>query len=342
MDKIIPALTEAIGLGRVTGEITPVTGGLMHRMFRVETDKGTFAIKCLNPEIMKRPGVMENYAKAEALEKILEDNNIPVVAALSFDGKKMLKEGGQYFYVFKWQEGSITDWNAITKEQCYLAGKVLGKIHAIDSQKEEPEEPELCEIDFRAYLTAAEEKESSIADLLSNRIDTLEKAINKLNEARKKLPGIRAIINDDMDPKNVMWHDGKPYVIDLECLDYGNPVASSLNLALQWAGTVNKQYSEENLVSFYKGYLSAYDNGFRGYDTLFGIAYSWVEWLEYNVRRALGMEGNDSKEIRLGEDEVRNTIGRIEYLESIEDSVCKVLNDKIAHVIDIAMNSEIG
>ena len=87
-----------------------------------------------------------------------------------------------------------------------------------------------------------------------------------------------------MDPKNVMWSDGKAYVIDLECLDYGNPVASVLNLAMQWAGTVNGKYSSRNLEAFFRGYISKYDNGFRSYGELYGIVYSWVEWLEYNIR----------------------------------------------------------
>lgn len=43
--------------------------------------------------------------------------------------------------------------------------------------------------------------------------------------------------------------------------------------------------------AFYRGYLGAYDNGFRYYGEIFGIAYTWVEWLEYNIRRALKMEG---------------------------------------------------
>ncbi|MBO4725751.1 MAG: phosphotransferase [Firmicutes bacterium] len=329
-------------LGNIVGDILPVSGGLMHRMFRVETDKGVYAVKCLNPEIMKRPGVLENYAKAERLEKLLEEKGLSVVPALSFAGKKMQEEGGQYFYVYKWQEGSITDWNAITKEQCYIAGEIQGKIHAIDARVVEPEAPELCEIDFRAYLKTAKEQGSPIAELLEESIDLLEAAVIKLNDARKSLPLVMAVIDDDMDPKNVMWHEGKPYVIDLECLDYGNPIASSLNLALQWAGTVNERYSEENLIAFFDGYLSAYDNSFRGYDSLFGIAYSWVEWLEYNVRRALGMEGNVSAEISLGEQEVKNTINRIRYLGSIEKEVCAVLKNKIASVIDFSAVTACG
>ena len=330
MEEGIKILFEKYGLGNVIGGIRTVSGGLMHKMYKVQTDKGAYAVKCLNPDIMKRPGVFGNYAKAEALEAILEQKGIPVVPALSFDGKKMLETEGRYFYIFRWQEGQITDQDNITKEQCFKAGEILGRIHAIDAQNVDPSDPELSAIDFRSYLEKSKQKESSIATALEESIELLEYAQDKLNEARKLLPAIEAISNDDMDPKNIMWDNGEPFVIDLECLGYSNPIASCLDLSLQWAGTVNQRYSSENLASFYNGYLSEYDNGFKSYNKLYGIAYTWVEWLEYNMKRALRLEGTTEQDIKSGETETINTIGRIKYLYSLETDICDVFNKIIA------------
>lgn len=321
------ALCKRCGLGEIKGSIEPVSGGLMHKMYKVQTKSGTYALKSLNPEIMKRPGVMENYAVAEDLERILEENGLPIVPALTFDGKKMLSLEGRYFYLYRWQEGRITDPHSISSEQCYTAGEILGRMHGIDAQNVEPEEPEKSDIDFQEYLQIAEEKESPIVLDLKENLELLETAQEKLNRARESLPAMRAIDNGDMDPKNVMWYDGEAHVIDLECLSRGNPIATVLDLALQWSGTVEKNFLHGNLESFFNGYLHAYDNGFRSYEDLFGIAYSWVGWLEYNLRRALGMESSSEEEIRLGEEEVRNTIGRIKYLHDIEGEVKKVLEN---------------
>ena len=136
---------------------------------------------------------------------------------------------------------------------------------------------------------------------------------------------MRAISNDDMDPKNIMWHEGNAYVIDLECLGYSNPISSCLDLSLQWAGTVNERFNKDNLEAFFKGYLSVYDNGFRSYDELFGIAYTWIDWLEYNIKRALAIVSTDIDEIKVGESETENTINRIKYLSSIEPDISSVL-----------------
>ena len=319
MDNI-RALAERCGLGAIEGQILAVSGGLMHKMYKVKTASGTYAVKCLNPEIMKRPDAMKNYAEAERLEKILEDKGIPVVAALSFDGKKMISIDGRFYYIFPWQEGKITDADAILPGQSYKAGEILGRIHRLDAKNISKEKAGSSEVDFKELLENAKAQDSVIAPLLEANLQLLETAQEKLNEARKKLPAIRAISNDDMDPKNIMWHDGNAYVIDLECLGYSNPVSSCLDLALQWSGTVNGRFNKENLEAFFKGYLNSYDNGFRSYDELFGIAYTWIEWLEYNIRRALGTD-----EKRLGEEETGNTINRIRYLASIEDDICSVL-----------------
>ena len=327
MKDIICNLFKQCNLGDVVGDLIPVSGGLMHKMFKVQTSQGTYAVKCLNPQIMKRSGVFENYARAEALEKILENNGLPIVPALTFGGKKMIESEGRYFYIFKWQEGIITTAGNISKEQCYKAGEILGQIHALEPQNIEAFEPELSAIDFNSYLKTAEKKQSPIFLILKDNIDLLEYAQTKLNDARKMLPPMKAICNDDMDPKNIMWYKGEPHIIDLECLDYGNPIESCLNLSLQWSGTVNENFNKENLAAFFKGYLSSYDNGFRSYNELFGIAYIWIEWLEYNLRRALGLEDTSAEELNLGQTEAINTITRIKYLRSTEKDVCDVLGE---------------
>lgn len=323
----LSALMTKCGLGNMEGEAERVSGGLMHKMYKVRTDAGVYAVKCLNPEIMKRPGVFDNYRRAEELEERLDKAGIRIVSSLMFDGKKMIECEGDYFYIFNWLEGSITDWNSISRDQCFKAGEILGKIHGLDANNTEKEEPEISEIDFAEYKKIAEDKNSEVAVWLDENLILLENAQRKLNDARKMLPSMKAVDDPDMDPKNIMWNEGVPYVIDLECLDYGNPISGCLDLSLQWAGTVNGKYNEENLRAFYEGYLKSYDNGFRSYDELFGIAYTWVEWLEYNIRRSLGMEGSDDEAIALGTDEVKNTINRIRYLDEIEKGVRRVLGD---------------
>lgn len=332
MKEIIEKLFNELGLGKITSPIAPVSGGFMHRMYKVCTKTHTYAVKHLNPEIIKRASAMDNYKKAEKLEVILEENEIPIVPALTFDGKKMQKIDGEFFYIFEWHKGSITDWNNITPEQCWKAGNIQGSIHAIkidniSSMAQKSLVPEISSIDWDKYLALAASAETAVGVsanevemLLKKNLSLLNYAQSELNKARKLLPDIITIIDEDMDPKNVMWENSEPVVIDLECLDYGNPVSSVIQLSLQWAGITLCDFDDVKQKSFFQGYLAAYNNGFKDYKSVFGLVYTWIEWLEFNIQRALSTS-MDKTEQELGLTEVRNTINRIKYIHKMEDKI---------------------
>ena len=105
-------------------------------------------------------------------------------------------------------------------------------------------------------------------------------------------------------------------------------MASCLNLALQWAGIVNENYDKAKLLAFFEGYRTSADSSaFRGYDKIYGVAYSaWLGWLEYNIRRALGLEGS-AADVATGEDEVVRTLARIWYLAEKKDEICAALRE---------------
>jgi len=318
-EETIIKLMKARGLGDVIPPVSPVSGGFLHRMYRVNTGDASYAVKHLNPGIMKRPGVRENYRKAETLEQMLEDAGIPIVPALVIGGRKMQEEDGESFYIFRWQEGRITDWQNITADQCRQAGNIQGRIHALQPA-EKHIEPEMSNIDWHGYAEEAYRQDSEIAEILRENEQLLYDVQEELNHARRALPDIECITDEDMDPKNVMWHDGKPVVIDLECLDYGNPVSAALQLSLQWAGITTCMLDMKKLEAFFEGYLEAYDNGFRDYGSVLGLAYTWIEWLEYNITRALGI-CQDESEREMGITEVRNTVNRIRYIRETEDRI---------------------
>lgn len=320
IEELISTLMQVCGFGDVISPIKQVSGGFLHRMYKVVTAQGIYAVKCLNPEIMSREGVLDNYKRAEEIESILEKAEIPIVPAIIVNGKKMQNVEGRYFYIFRWQEGQITDWNNISAKQCYIAGNILGKIHAINPQETTHKEPEMSHIDWHGYMRKANEQNSEIASVLENNVWILHAVEQEMNRARRALPDVLCISNEDMDPKNIMWNEGQPYVIDLECLDYGNPVSHVLQLALQWSGVTTCSLDVEKTAAFFKGYLNAYDNGFRAYSDVFGLAYTWVDWLEYNIQRALGTY-IDEEERNMGISEVRNTIDRIKYIRSMEKEI---------------------
>lgn len=74
-----------------------------------------------------------------------------------------------------------------------------------------------------------------------------------------------------------------------------------------------------------------YDNRFRAYSDVFGLAYTWVEWLEYNIQRALGSCA-DEAERNLGISEAKNTVNRIKYIHDMEKSIKEALDSCLYEV----------
>lgn len=260
IENLLVKLVSMCGLGKIIADIESVSGGFMHRMYKVITDSGVYAVKHLNAEIMKRKDAHESFARAEKIEGILENNDISIVPAMVIGGRKMQKIDDQFFYIFRWQEGKITDWNHISSDMCFKAGNILGRIHAIEPKNIEHFAPEISHIDWHGYVMKAKEENSVIAFLLEDNEGLLVNVESELNKARMSLPSILCLSNEDMDPKNIMWDNGTPWMIDLECLDYGNPVSHAMQLALQWSGIVTCGMDIDKMIAFFDGYLGVYDN----------------------------------------------------------------------------------
>ena len=120
-----------LGLGKLTASPVPLSGGFTHRMFRVGTEKGRYAIKLLNPEIMARAAAMANYSAAEKGEALLEAAELPILPALTIGGQKMQCIGGAYLYVFDYYDGRVLTDEEITPAHCAKVGAALAGIHAV-------------------------------------------------------------------------------------------------------------------------------------------------------------------------------------------------------------------
>lgn len=297
----------------------PLTGGFMHKMYRLETEQGDYALKLLNKFVMQRKDAMENYAEAERLELLLEQNSIPVLPALSFDGRKMQEAGGEYFYLFEYFDGKTLPGEDITEYHCTEMGKVLAKIHNID--KKTTDKPfEKMNIRWEFYLEKLEKAEPHLYKLLKENYKLIIESQNNGNRARKNLPAISAVCHNDMDPKNVLWN-GKNYrIIDLECLSYNDPFMELFELALCWSGYEDCSVDLCLFQSFLRGYAASGGELPADWETLYDCNNGRLEWLEYSIKRVLGIEcGDDERDI--GIQQTEETIRHIIYYSDMRKQI---------------------
>ena len=61
INTLIYNLINKLNLGNIIDEPVRVMGGLLNRMYKVNTTSGIYAVKHLNPEVMKRKNAKENH-----------------------------------------------------------------------------------------------------------------------------------------------------------------------------------------------------------------------------------------------------------------------------------------
>lgn len=322
-DKFFDLAAETLKLGKVIEKPVQITGGLMHKMFKVVTDEGRYIIKLLNPNIMKRPTAMDNYKIADNIEELLKQNNIPAVYALIFNGSKMQELNGQYYYVFEWYDGRSLKDNEIKSFHCQRIGGALARIHNIDLKNESFERNEI-HIDWQKYVGLAKDMNSPVYDIIKDNVDLFNYSMTKGNAAIKKIPPVKAICHNDMDSKNVMWFNDEFKLIDLECLGYSSPYLELFELALCWSGYETCNIDFKLFGAFFKAYFENTNlDADIDWEVMYYSNYGRLEWLEYNIKRALMLECDTAEEQQIGISEVKETVEHIIYYDKIKNDILK-------------------
>lgn len=325
-NHLLKKIVSNLDLGNLIEEPSKVSGGLTHKMYKIVTDKSKYIIKLLNPNIMKRPTALGNFEKAEGFENLLKNNNIEAIYSIEFNGEKMQLQDGQYFYVYNWYDGKSLKDTEIKKSNCEKIGKVLSEIHNITLKKDVWTE-DIKSIDWKYYVDLAREKSSPIYDILFDKIDILNDSMKKGNELVNQLPGYIAVCHNDLDSKNVLWLNDEFKIIDLECLGYSNPYLELFTLALCWSGYESCNINFDLFKTFMDSYFS-YSKISRNinWEVLYYANNGRLEWLEYNIKRALMLETSSEEEQQLGISEVNETIKHVVYYDSIKSEILKNCN----------------
>src|SRR5689334_7039204 len=127
--SIIDQLCTIYDLGTPPGVPLPVRSGLLHRIWRLTTTRGTFAIKQLNPAIMRKPGIHDTYRLTECIAADLSAQGIPAIAALSPGDDPLVQVAEDAFLVYEWIEGITLPPETADASQAHLMGELLARIH---------------------------------------------------------------------------------------------------------------------------------------------------------------------------------------------------------------------
>lgn len=311
------------GLGTIETPPSQLGGGFMHKMYSLFTTTGKYAVKLLNPYIMQRETAMENYRIAENLEKILEQSSVPILPAITINDTKMQKIDGQYFYLFKWYDGKALKSEEIDASHCEKIGGLLAHIHGSDKREAICEHGEIL-VDWDHYIRRFESESKELYYLLKDNRTLLYENQKIRNLAVRKLPSIVSICHNDMDSKNVLWNGSDFRIIDLECLSYSSPIMEAYELALCWSGYEICKIDFNLFDRFICSYAKAGGQLTLDAETIYNCNHGRLEWLEYNIKRSLGIECS-AEEIALGISEVKDTMAHVIYYHDVKKDILHCL-----------------
>ncbi len=313
-------LLSALDLGTLIAEITPVYGGLLHKSYNVNTTKGHYFIKALNPHIMQRPTVLDHYALADAISVQAFKEGIPACTVKEIDGKTIHQVDGQYYQVFDWIEKAMDYTHQPENlDACHKIGATLGKLHQIDfsSLPMDEHRDDAPNVTDWEYLISQCNDDAMIRRLSALDIPYVALSQRRCHEANPLLHR-QVMSHRDLDPKNVMWDDKKnPIFIDWEAAGPINPTFEMIEVAIYWSEYSDATINRDAFAEVIKGYQQEcpihHDDLSAVWDAL---ATNKIGWIEYNLKRAVGIESSSSDERDMGFQQVQETIQAMKQLDA--------------------------
>ena len=306
-------------LGKILEEPTLLTGGITNNVYKVETDKDMYAIKIINSDnIIKNENLINKIELSEKIANIAS-NRVNVINALKFNDTFIQNIDNNYILIYPWCNGKVLTTKELTIEHIKKCANVLANIHKIkvtDGIKIE----KYKKIDFRKYYQGLISNDEKWAMIFKNNFNKFSNIYDKVYNSYLKLSNQLCYVHKDLNRKNIMWNKNEPYVIDWETATVGNPSLDFFNSA--WFLTNDVEYNK--YYAFAKEYFSIMNLEDDIENSVYAAIIEECNWLEFSLKRALGIHSKDNNEIDLGKN-------------SINDSLTEIINyyDKIPLMLEI-------
>jgi len=300
-------LLQLLNLGLHKSEPAEVPGGLLHKMWRIETSQGIYAIKELSRDIdLAKLEIIDNYNLTEKIASRFIEKGIPAICALSHNKQYLQIIDDTGYLIYPWVDAKAK--LEVSENHAIKIAKTLAKIHQIDLDIPELDQP-VFDIHSNDKIRALIGKTND----LQNNLDLLLQINDEYKAAVTVLKSQSVVSHADLDPKNVLWNENDdPILIDWEAARKINPTYEIINAALDWSGISNKFD-----INIFNHMLAAYRSAGGIIDdhllnsAFYGALGNWINWLVYNIKRSL--DDNNIDQHKLG-------------TEQIHVALCTILN----------------
>jgi aminoglycoside phosphotransferase (APT) family kinase protein len=284
-------------LGAPIGSMIRVHGGFANRMYRLDTDQGSFAVKELNLVDRRSTYHVEDVFR---FERAAFAAGIPMPEPISASHRTL---------VHRWVEGEKMPEAPVSEAYAFEIGEILARIHALDVDWthvsiEDPTSRDWPELAERAVATG-----QPWADELASHVETFLAIAHFVDTCER--PGPVVLTHRDIQPWNLLAQDGRPVVLDWELsgmLDLSSELGSTaLSLA---KGPGFDDIKPTIFRSVLNGYVAQGGvlppSGPSWFVFMIG---GWLGHTRWNVLRCLaGAEASTGPDLALSHESVRNGV----------------------------------
>ncbi|GAA1892879.1 phosphotransferase family protein [Asanoa iriomotensis] len=296
-------------LGVPVGPMVRVGGGFANRMYRLDTDQGSFAVKELNLLDRRWAYRAEDVFR---FERAAFAAGIPMPEPISASRTTL---------VHRWVEGEKMPEAPVSPAYAFEIGQILARLHALDVAwprvEEDPTPADWPDLAERATATR-----QPWAGELTAQVETFLAIAHFVDTCER--PGPVVLTHKDIQPWNLLARDGRPVVLDWELsgmLDLSGELGSTA-LSLAKGPGIEPGVFRSVLDGYVAGGGALPPPGPSWFVFMIG---GWLGFTRWNILRCLaGVEPGTGPDLALSHESARNGIrglpdlfGRLPELEAL-------------------------
>lgn len=300
-------------LGTPIRPMVRIDGGYANRLYRLETDKGSFAVKELNLADRRESYRLEDVFR---FERAAFAAGIPMPEPISASHDTL---------VHRWVDGERMPEAPATHAYAFEIGEILARIHSLDIEWADAPIEARVPRDWRELAERATTTGQPWADELASAVETFVAIADFVERCQR--PGPLVLTHRDIQPWNLLSRRGRPVVLDWELsgmLDLSGELGST---ALSLAKGPGLDHIEPAIFrSVLDGYVA--EGGMLpapGPSWFVFMISGWLGHTRWNILRCLaGVETGTGPELALSHEAAGNGVrglpdmfGRLPELEAL-------------------------
>jgi len=325
----ISTLCSRLDLGVPAHDLLRVQGGLHHEMWRLDSGRGSYAIKqlCSDTDV-RNPVTVRHYNGTESIAEAFAGHGLPAIFALHHNAQYLHVIEDTGYLVYPWTNAIALAKEQIAEQHALLVASIMARMHRANLDMQECKAAQYDIQPEDKLITLVQEAGEHGVHKFEQLREHLPMFLNILANLKTAIPALRkrrVISHGDLDHKNVLWDKaGKPFIIDWESARKLNPTHEIILEALEWSG-ITAQFQ----VTLFEKMLTAYKEagGIMESDSLEAsfhcVMGDWLNWLMYNLGRNIYLEDGESSS--LGAEQVELALSTILRLDERMPSLLSVI-----------------